>query len=206
MPRQITYGGQNVLTGIFKSPVGAPVQVGELGLAGDGQADLDVHGGRDKAVYVYPACHYAAWQRDLGTDLGPSQFGENLTVDGLSEETVIIGSRYKLGSAEMRVTQPRLPCFKLGIRMNDDSFPAQFLRSGRLGFYMRVEKAGVLSLNDRLTLLHSASHGITVLRLWEIVFGGNACTVEIQHAIDSLRYLDAGWSRRLRKLLKGGRH
>jgi len=111
MPRRITYRGKSVVTGIYKPFVELPVQVGRLGLTGNGQADLDAHGGRGKAVYVFPACHYAAWERDLGTDLGPSQIGENLIVDGLSEETVVIGSRYKMGSAEIRVIQPRLPCF-----------------------------------------------------------------------------------------------
>lgn len=201
MPADVHFNGKAVTTGIFKQPVSGSVAVSFLNLAGDGQADLSVHGGRNKAIYVYPACHYDAWEKELDVrPLEASQFGENLTVSGLGDESVIIGSRYSIGSVEVTVTQPRLPCFKLGIRMNDETFPSRLLASGRLGFYLRVEKTGELHKGDMIELIHRPEHGISVQRLWEIVFGKHTVPDAASNALGLLSDLDDGWVRRLRLL------
>ena len=199
LPKTIQHDGAPVTTGIFKKPVSGRVAVGFDGIAGDGQADLSVHGGRDKAVYVYPEVHYATWSRELGTDgLEPAQFGENLTVSELSEQTVTLGDTYRFGSVVAVVAQPRLPCFKLGIRMNDDNFPARFLQSGRLGFYLRVEEEGETGLGDIFELLDRPAHGITIHRLWHLVFRDAADAETANKYLELLPYLDKGWKRRLR--------
>ena len=177
------------------------VAVNLLHLDGDGQADLKAHGGRNKAIYVYPGCHYETWEKELGTgSLDAAQFGENLTVSGMSETNVIIGSRYKLGTAQVTVTQPRLPCFKLGVRMNDPSFPNKFISSGRLGFYLRVEEVGQLQAGDTFTLLDRPAHGISVHNLWQFVFGEEPMDGGAERVLHNLSRLDSGWRRRLRQL------
>ena len=201
MPAPVCFNDRQVTTAIYKRPVDGAVAVDELQLAGDGQADLSVHGGRDKAVYAYPACHYETWEQELGVEaLDAAQFGENLTVAGVSEETVLIGNRYRIGSAKFVVTQPRLPCFKLGIRMQDETFPARFLQSGRLGFYLRVEQTGILTAGDVLQLLETPEHGISVHDLWRAVFSAEKNPQTAIRALDELPYLDDGWQRRLRRI------
>lgn len=205
MPAPVCFRDRQVTTAIYKRPVDGEVAVDELHLAGDGQADLSVHGGRDKAVYAYPACHYETWEQELGVKaLEAAQFGENLTVAGVSEETVLIGSRYRIGSAELIVTQPRLPCFKLGIRMQDETFPARFLQSGRLGFYLRVEQTGILTTGDVLQLLEAPEHGISVHDLWRAVFAPEKDVEMARVALDVLPHLDEGWLRRLRRIAASG--
>jgi MOSC domain-containing protein YiiM len=146
LPRLVEYNGEPVATGIFKEPVGGIVKVNELNLEGDRQADLRVHGGRFKAVYVYPAEHYEFWERELpGVELPWGVFGENLTVRGLVESEVCPGDRLRVGTAEFTVTQPRYPCFKLGIRFGRKDMIRRFAESGRTGFYLAVEKTGELS-------------------------------------------------------------
>ncbi|MEO1035777.1 MAG: MOSC domain-containing protein [Pseudomonadota bacterium] len=206
-PTAILTSPDVVMSGIVKRPIDGPVAVGLDNLAGDGQADLSVHGGRDKAIYVYSADHYPAWQTELGRELEPAQFGENLSVQGMLESDVLLGSRYRVGSAEVVIAQPRLPCFKLGIRMGDKHFPARFLQSGRLGFYLRVEKTGVLESGDCFELLEQPKDGISIDRLWRLTFvescvGANCETV--RRALTELTHLDAGWQRRLRGRLRTG--
>jgi MOSC domain-containing protein YiiM len=199
LPKTILHDGKEVTTGIFKKPVSSRVSVSFDGIAGDGQADLSVHGGRDKAVYVYPEVHYATWSRELGIDeLEPAQFGENLTVSELSEQTVTLGDTYRFGSVVAVVAQPRLPCFKLGIRMHDDEFPARFLQSGRLGFYLRIEEEGETGPGDTFELLDRPDHGITIHELWHFVFRDVADVDKANGYLDLLPYIDEGWKRRLR--------
>jgi MOSC domain-containing protein YiiM len=161
----VRYRGQLVSTAIFKEPVKGPVRVGLLGLEGDGQADLRVHGGVEKAVYAYPAEHYEAWSRELGRELMPGTFGENLTVTGLTEGVVRAGDRYRAGTAVLEVTQPRFPCFKLGIRMNDMLFLKRFLESGRSGFYLRVVEEGVVAAGDAFELVASDRRRPTIAEI-----------------------------------------
>jgi len=196
-PTSINVDGKTVHTGIFKSRVEGSVEVKSFNLAGDGQADLTVHGGRDKAIYAYSQEHYLYWAKELGVDaLEDAQFGENLTVAGLSENEVVIGDSYKMGTAIVTVTQPRLPCFKLGIRMGDKSFPKRFLDSGRLGMYLRVVEEGALQCGDTIDLIDRPGHGITLHDLWRTIFHNDG---DAQLALEHLPHLDAGWLRRLRR-------
>src|SRR5579872_2629722 len=156
MPRAVSIHGKQVETGIFKTPVSGPVAVGNLNLAGDGQADLSVHGGPDKAVYVYPSEHILHWKQALHRDdLGPGSFGENLTVEGLSENEIAIGDEFAIGTARFVVTQPRLPCFKLALALETPSIPKTFMESGRTGFYLRVLQEGSIAAGDAIYQLPS---------------------------------------------------
>jgi MOSC domain-containing protein YiiM len=173
MPRPINTPTGPVLTGIFKSPTEKRLRVRRHNLEGDGQADLSAHGGENKAVYGYPSEHYPTWAAELERDdLTSGQFGENLTTRGLLESEVGIGDIFKIGSAVLQVTQPRLPCFKLGIRMGGDpKFIKTFLRSGRPGFYFRVVEEGTLQAGDEIERLERGKTGITVYELWDLTFG-----------------------------------
>jgi MOSC domain-containing protein YiiM len=169
LPRPVEFRGRTVTTSIFKEPVGGRVFARRLSLEGDWQADLRSHGGLNKAVYAYPLEHYAWWSQELGRgDLRPGQFGENLTLEGLTEDTVHLGDIFRLGGALLQVTQPRYPCFKLGIKMGDPFFPRRFLASGRTGFYLRVLEEGELGAGDRVELAQRAD-GFTVRELWHLV-------------------------------------
>jgi MOSC domain-containing protein YiiM len=151
-PKDVVHDGAVVSTGIFKDPVKGRLWVRKLGIEGDGQADLTAHGGPDQAVYAYPVEHYAYWEEQLGRDPLPfGQFGENLSITGIDEASARVGDTLKIGTAVLQVTQPRLPCYKLGIRMGaGKSFPKRFQKSGRVGFYLRVMKEGELAAGDRI--------------------------------------------------------
>lgn len=165
-PRVVEWQGDAVETGIFKEPVTGPVAVTRTNLAADGQADLTVHGGVDKAVYAYPAEHYPFWSRELEQlDLPWGMFGENLTTEGLEESTVRIGDRFAIGTAELEVSQPRLPCFKLGIKFGRADMVKRFLRSGRLGFYLRVRHEGVIAAGDLIRPLSGDPEAPTIADL-----------------------------------------
>jgi MOSC domain-containing protein YiiM len=143
LPREVHWRGKTVRTSIWKTPVEGPVRATTLNLRGDQQSDLSVHGGPDKAVYAYPCEHYVYWRDELrDMDLPWGAFGENFTTRGLLEEGVHIGDRLRVGSAEFIVTQPRMPCFKLGIRFGHPDMVKRFLRSGRTGFYLAVLREG----------------------------------------------------------------
>jgi MOSC domain-containing protein YiiM len=163
LPREIEWRGKLVRTSIFKEPVPGRVRVAQFNLKGDEQSDLSVHGGIDKAVYAYPSEHYPFWHEELrGIDLPWGAFGENFTTEGLFENTVYIGDRIRVGSAEFVVTQPRMPCFKLGIRFNRPEIIKRFLQSGRSGFYFAVVKEGEVAAGDSIELIKRDEHGITV--------------------------------------------
>lgn len=149
LPREVSWRGKRITTGIYKEPVAGPVRIRALNLDGDRQADLRVHGGRDKAVYAYPSEFYELWRRERPElELGWGQFGENLTTEGLLDGDVGVGDRFRIGSAELIVTQPRLPCFKLGIKMGRDEFVTDFLERGLLGFYFAVAREGEVAAGD----------------------------------------------------------
>lgn len=151
LPRLVEYRGEPVSTGIYKEPVGGRVAVNEFNLEGDAQADLSVHGGYYKAVYLYPSEHYGFWRRELPEmDLPFGVFGENLTTTGLLETDANVGDRLRSGTAEFIVTQPRQPCFKLGIRFGRVDIIKRFARSGRSGFYLAIEKTGELGEGDEI--------------------------------------------------------
>lgn len=154
-PRGVPFRGRLIQTGIFKEPVAAAVMLRELGADGDGQADLSVHGGRDKAVYAYPHEHYSYWQAELDRDdFSFGQFGENLTTVGVVESEVAVGDVFRIGEAKLEISQPRIPCLKLGIRMGQADFPKRFATSGRSGFYVRVLEEGQVSAGDEIECIH----------------------------------------------------
>ena len=163
LPREVDWHGRAVRTSIWKSSVEGPVRVRSLNLEGDQQSDLSVHGGRDKAVYAYPREHYEHWRRELpGQPLPWGSFGENLTTEGLLEPDVRIGDRFRVGSTELVVTQPRMPCFKLGIRFGRDDMVKLFLHSGRSDFYLAVLREGEVAAGDPIERIGRDDHGVTV--------------------------------------------
>jgi MOSC domain-containing protein YiiM len=162
-PVELRHGGRVIRTGIFKRPVEGPVRVRALNLEGDGQADLANHGGEHKAVYAYSLDHYAYWRGLLGRDdIACGQFGENLTVAGLDENELCVGDELRAGSAAFVITQPRVPCFKLGIRFADERMPRLFAESGRTGFYLRVLREGVFEAGDTLEVVARGRGSIAV--------------------------------------------
>jgi ferredoxin-NADP reductase/MOSC domain-containing protein YiiM len=164
LPKQVPYQGKIITTGIFKEPVSDRVMVHALNIQGDGQADRKVHGGRDMAVYAYPFEHYEFWEETLGRSGFPfGQFGENLTVEGLTEETVRIGDVFRVGDALLQVTQPRIPCYKLALRMGEGAdFPKRFQDSGRLGFYLRVIEEGEIGAGDLIERVDTDGWSLTI--------------------------------------------
>lgn len=165
-PRTVVDGGRAIRTGIFKEPIPGRVRLGRLNLEGDAQADLRVHGGPDKAVYAYPVEHYEYWKQVLEMSALPfGQFGENLTVEGLREDRVRLGDVFRVGTAVVQVTQPRSPCYKLGIRMGSKDFPRLFQASGRPGFYLRVLEEGEVGAGDDIVRLRTHPEQRTVLEM-----------------------------------------
>ncbi len=162
-PRAVVWKGRMVVTGIFKEPVAGRIAVGRLNLEGDRQADLTVHGGREKAIYAYPAEYYPFWREQFPEmELPWGMFGENLTVEGLLDETVHIGDHFQVGSARVVVTQPRLPCYKLGLKFGRDDILKRFLKSKLTGFYFAVLKEGKVAAGDPIRLLHREEHQVKV--------------------------------------------
>ncbi len=152
-PQTVDWNGRSVTTAFFKAPVTGRVRVGKLGLEGDKQADLKVHGGPKKAVYAYPSEHYDYWKRELtGIELPWGSFGENLSVSGLSEDKLRIGDRLEVGSTQLAVTKPRLPCFKMNVRFQRDDMMKRFQDAGLSGFYLEVVQEGELKAGDRIKL------------------------------------------------------
>jgi MOSC domain-containing protein YiiM len=170
LPRQVEWHGRPVITGIYKESVKGRIPLRTLNLDGDRQADLTVHGGEYKAVYCYPVEHYAYWKKELpGRDLPMAVFGENFTTEGLFEDSVHLGDRFSVGSAEVIVTQPRLPCYKLGIRFEADNMVKRFLASARTGFYVAVTKEGAVAAGDEIKPLDTDPNAVPVseiLRLY----------------------------------------
>ena len=169
LPREVMWHGRSVTTGIFKEPVDNRVFLRKLNLEGDRQADLTVHGGEYKAVYAYPLAHYDYWKRELPERKLPTGiFGENFTLDSLDaslEESIHIGDRFSVGSAEVVVTQPRLPCYKLGIRFEADDMVKRFFVSRRTGFYLAVTREGEVGAGDEMKLVDRDPNGIPVAEI-----------------------------------------
>lgn len=163
MPQTVEINGKPVLTGIYKQPVAGRVHLGRLGLDGDGQADLTVHGGEHQAVYSYPIEHYAHWQEVLQSAALPfGTFGENFTISGWLEDTVCVGDIWRVGDAQLQVTLPRLPCFKFGHKIGKPDILKEFLHSGRSGFYHRVLTEGLVAAGDEIKLVKRDTAGVTV--------------------------------------------
>lgn len=163
MPREALWHGRTVTTGIFKAPVSGRVAMRKLNLDGDAQADLTVHGGEYKAVYCYPLEHYEYWKKELPEhELPMGVFGENLTTEGLFENSVNLGDRFGVGTAEVVVTQPRMPCYKLGVRFGSDDMVKRFLASGRTGFYVAVTREGAVAAGDEINPLSRDENAVPV--------------------------------------------
>lgn len=201
LPREIEWKGKTVRTSIFKEPVAGEVRVSTLNVEGDQQSDLTVHGGPDKAVYAYPSEHYPFWRTELpGTDLPSGVFGENFTTAELLEETVHIGDRFRVGSAHFVVTQPRMPCFKLGIRFNRPDMVKRFLQSGRTGFYLAVAKEGEVGSGDSIELLNRDEHNVTIADVVNL-YRGDATNQELLRSVSELPSLPDSWREYFRKRL-----
>lgn len=189
LPRPVPHDGQVVTTGIFKQPVDGPVMMRLGGLDGDGQADLANHGGQHKAVYAYTHEMYAHWAGELGRDdftLG--QFGENLTVCEMPDDEVCIGDVYRIRAAEVQVTQPRAPCFKLGLRMGDAAFIKRFLQSCRVGFYLRVLEEGEVAAGDDIERITADPRRVSVMDACRLMHfdRANRAAIERVLAVDAL--------------------
>ncbi len=173
MAKEVPFKGRIVSTGIFKLPVKGKIKLGNLNLVGDQQADLVVHGGPDKAVYAYPWEHYEWWQERMTThEFSFGEFGENLTTEGLLEDAICIGDEFRIGSAVLRVSQPRLPCYKLGIKFGRADVIKMFTQSTRCGIYFSVVKEGELESGDAIEYLRSDEHKINLQEVAK-VFSGN---------------------------------
>jgi MOSC domain-containing protein YiiM len=200
-PRLVAWKGQTVSTGIFKSPVEGRVTLRTLNLDGDRQADLSVHGGPEKAVYAYPSEHYGYWREELpGAELPWGMFGENFTTEGLDESTVNVGDRFRLGAAEVTVTQPRMPCYKLGIKFGRADILKRFLASGRTGFYFSVQREGEVGAGDEFELIGRDANGVTVADITRLYArdGGDFETMRRAVAVEAL---PEGWRAHFRQQL-----
>jgi len=193
LPREVTWKGKTVRTGIFKEPVNTRVMVRSLNLDGDRQADLTVHGGVDKAVYVYPFEHYEYWRSELpDTELMLGNFGENFTTTELKEEALNIGDRFQIGSVQLMVTQPRMPCYKLGIRFGRPDMVKRFLASRRTGFYFRVLQEGEVVAGDTLELVSRDENNITVADITQL-YTGEQTNPELLQRAAQLEALPESW-------------
>ena len=196
LPREVIYNGNPIMTGIFKEPIEGRITLRRLNLDGDRQADLSVHGGTDKAVYAYPVEHYDYWRRELHEmELPLGMFGENLTTEGLLEEAVNIGDRFRVGTAELIVTQPRLPCYKLGIKFGLDDMIKRFLASRRTGFYFSVLREGDVGAGDEIELIGRDAHNVTVLDITKSYVNKNfsAKDPEALHQATQVEALPERW-------------
>lgn len=196
-PRTVLRDGEEVSTGIFKVPVMGRVQMRTLNLDGDRQADLSVHGGRDKAVYAYPSEHYPFWQSQLpGVELPWGSFGENLTTAGLLESAVCIGDRFTIGTAEVVVTQPRLPCFKLNLKFDRDDMVKRFLASHHTGFYLRVLREGEVGAGDEIVQVHRDQNRVSILDILRLYLGESNSS-ELRNRALQGEYLSRSWREEL---------
>jgi MOSC domain-containing protein YiiM len=201
LPREVLWRGRPVTTGIFKEPVTDRVTVRALNVDGDRQADLRVHGGPDKAVYAYPSEFYELWRRERPElDFAWGRFGENLTTEGVLDDEVSVGDRFRVGTAELVVTQPRLPCFKLGIRMGRDRFVTEFLERGLLGFYLSVVREGEVEAGDSIVELARDPRGFRVTEVARL-FSLDRDDVDGLRRAATLEVLPESWREYFRKRL-----
>ena len=193
LPKEIEWNGKRVTTGIFKTPLSGAARVRTLNVEGDGQADLSVHGGPAKAIYVYASEHYAFWQTELpDTPLTWGIFGENLSTQGLMEDEVQIGDEFRIGTVRVRATEPRMPCYKLGIRFERDDIVKRFLKSGRTGFYFSVLREGRVQEGDAIEPIKRRKQSVPiadVARLYTI----DRDNVELLRRVVALDGLGESW-------------
>ena len=204
LPREVTWRGLHVTTGIFKEPVEGRVALRKLNLDGDRQADLTVHGGEFKAVYCYPLEHYDYWKKELpGRELPMGSFGENFTTEGWLEDSVHLGDRFAIGSAEVIVTQPRLPCYKLGVRFQSDEMVKRFLASGRMGFYLAVTREGEVGAGDEIKVIARDPNNVPVTDITRLYIAkryGNEEIASVRRALE-VEALPESWKGYFRERL-----
>ena len=200
-PKAVSYNGKTIHTGIFKVPVQGRVILRRFNLDGDGQGDLAVHGGIDKAVYAYSNEHYEYWRRELRRDdLTYGQFGENFTVEGMLEDGVHIGDVFRVGTALVEVSQPRVPCFKLGLKMGIPTFPKRFLASERSGFYLRVLEAGEVGAGDAIERIKVGPERLTVKAVHHLLYFDSS-NLEGIHEVLGIPALAESWRESFEKTL-----
>lgn len=200
-PRLVVWNGQTVSTGIFKTPVAGRIMLRTLNFDGDRQADLNVHGGPTKAAYAYPSEHYAFWREELPEmELPCGMFGENLTITGLDESSVNIGDRFRMGEAEVIVTEPRMPCHKLGIKFGRADILRRFLTSGKTGFYLSVHREGAVEAGDEIELIEQDPHNVTVADITRL-YSNDKIDVETLERAIALKALPESWRDHFRQQL-----
>jgi len=208
LPREVKWEAGSVITGIFKDPVQGPVMARTLNLDRDGQADLSVHGGAHKAVYAYPSEHYSYWRQELsGMEMPFGMFGENFTTEGVLEGDVHIGDRFRVGTAELVVTQPRLPCYKLGLKFGRDDMVKRFLASGRTGFYLSVSREGEVETGNTMESTHRDPAGVSVPEITRLYVSKHysPADLEILHRVLEVPALPQSWRKHfLERLQKIG--
>jgi ferredoxin-NADP reductase/MOSC domain-containing protein YiiM/ferredoxin len=203
MPKDVPWQGKTVFTGVFKDPVAGPRRVRRLNVDGDGQGDLAGHGGEQRAVFVYQLDSYRYWEGELGrSDFVYGQFGENLTVEGLSDDDVCIGDRYQVGTAVFEVTQPRVTCYRVGIRMNDPRIPALLVSHRRPGFYFRVLEEGEVQAGDEIIKLASGQEQMTVAEVDALLYLPGHPRQQLLRAL-RIPALSPGWQASFRALVQG---
>jgi len=204
MPRLLTWAGATFKTGIFKHPMEGRAMLRTTNLDGDRQADLSVHGGPNKAVYGYPSEHYAAWSAELPELLAPARawgaFGENFTTEGLLETEVSVGDRYRVGSAVVRVTTPRLPCYKLAAKFQRDDMIERFLRSGRCGFYFAVVEEGEVGAGDKFEFVGREDPTLTIAEVNSLYTAKSPSRESLQRSL-AVKTLPESWRDRFRARL-----
>lgn len=200
-PRQVQWRGRNVKTSIFKTPVSHPVHVTSTNIEGDEQSDLSVHGGPEKAIYAYPAEHYDFWRRELpDAELAWGAFGENFTTEGLLEDEVWIGDRYHVGTTELVVTQPRMPCYKLAIRFGQIEMVKRFLESRRSGFYFAVEREGDVATGDAIERVARNERHLSVADVVKL-YAADSANQSLLESASNHPSLPAAWREYFRKRL-----
>jgi MOSC domain-containing protein YiiM len=194
LPKKVLFNGQIITTAIFKDPVKGPIMLRKLNLDGDKQADLTVHGGMDKAVYSYPAEHYDYWRKQFpNMDLVWGMFGENFTTEGLMEDSVNIGDQFQIGSAKLVSTQPRMPCYKLGVRFGHMEVIRQFMASGRPGIYFRVLEEGEVVAGDKIRIIRKDKNNVTVKDIVCLYITRDHIDIETMRRATKIRALPEGW-------------
>ena len=202
-PKDVPWQGKTVFTGVFKDPVTGPRRVRKLNVDGDGQGDLAGHGGEQRAVFVYQLDSYRYWERELGRDdFVHGQFGENFTIDGLTDNEVCIGDRYRIGTALFEVTQPRVTCYRVGIRMNDPRIPALLVSHHRPGFYFRVLEEGDVEAGDEILKVASGPEQMTVAEIDALLYLPGHPRQQLLRAL-RIPALSPGWQASFRALLDG---
>ena len=205
-PQLVMWNGEPVSTGIFKEPLGGRVMLRTLNLDGDRQADLTVHGGPEKAVYAYPAEHYDFWKREFpDMELPWGMFGENFTTEGMSETEINVGDKFRVGSAELMATQPRMPCYKLGIRFGRTDIIKRFLMSERSGIYFSVLKEGEVGAGDEFELLEKNASGVRVVDVTRL-YSSDKKNVDLLRQAIASDALPSSWREYFQKRLEGLEH